>query len=406
MKRKRLSLAEARRIALAAQGFDRPRPKRATVRDLRRIIQQLGLLQFDSVNVFDRAHYTVPFSRLGPFDRQRFHQLLYRDGEFTEQWARQASIVPVATWPLLKPRMARNSRRTRFVKGMLSSYPSHPSFLEEVLADVEKHGPIRADEVSDALVLPRRTDGWGWNWTPARGALEVLLAEGALAVTDRDADLARSYDLVERVLPSEHVERTVTEDAACRELTLRAVRAQGLGTAADIANYFEISARDVRPMLAHLVAEGELSEVAVENLAQPAYLHPAAKLPRRIKAASLLSPFDPVVRYRPRGEWLFNFDYRLEMFVPKGKRRYGYYVLPFLLGDRIVARVDLKADRQAKQLLVQSSHLEDHADAAEVAPPLAAELNTVAGWLGLDGVKVERKGSLAAELARAVRRIG
>ena len=350
MNRKRLSLAEARRIALAAQGFDRPRPKRATARDLRRVIHQLGVLQFDSVNVLDRAHYTVPFSRIGPFDRDRFHQLLYRDGEFTEQWARQASFVPVDTWPLLKPRMAQNSRRTRFLKGMLKSYPSHPDFLEDVLADVRKHGPLRADEVSDDLILPRRTDGWGWNWTPARGALEVLLAEGALAVTDRDRDLARSYDLVERVLPRKQIERSVTGVEANRELTLRAARALGVGTASDIANYFELSARDVRPLLADLLAGGALRQVEVEALGQPAYLHPAARLPRRIDAGSLLSPFDPVVRDRQRAEWLFDFDYRLEMFVPKPKRVFGYYVLPFLLGDRIVARVDLKADRHHERM--------------------------------------------------------
>ncbi len=402
MPRKRLSLAQARRITLAAQGFDRPRPKRATARDLRRVIHQLGVLQFDSVNVFDRAHYTVPFSRIGPFDRERFKRLLYDDREFTEHWARQASFVPVETWPLLKPRMAKTSRRVRFLKGMLNSYPSHPTFLEDIYEDVRQNGPLRSDEVSDHLVLPKRTDGWGWNWTPARDALEVLLAEGALAVTDRDADLARSYDLAERVLPPEQVAREVTTEEAHRAFTERAVRAHGVGTAACIADYFELNQRDARGILDDLEAEGVVHQVEIEGLRQPVFVHAEAKLPRRINAASLLSPFDPIVRDRKRAEWLFEFDYRLEMFVPKPKRQYGYYVLPFLLGDRIVARVDLKADRQAKQLLVQAAYVEDHSDPDQVAPALARELRTVGGWLGLDEVRVERKGSLAATLRRAI----
>jgi hypothetical protein len=230
----------------------------------------------------------------------------------------------------------------------------------------------------------------------------VLLAEGTLAVTDRDRDLARSYDLVERVLTREQIERSVTGVEANRELTLRAARALGVGTASDIANYFELSARDVRPLLADLLAGGALRQVEVEALGQPAYLHPAARLPRRIDAGSLLSPFDPVVRDRQRAEWLFDFDYRLEMFVPKPKRVFGYYVLPFLLGDRIVARVDLKADRQAKQLLVQACYIEDHADPDEVAEALAEELWTMARWLDLDGVRAEANGSLAPHLRSAL----
>jgi uncharacterized protein YcaQ len=406
MPRKRLSLAEARRITLAAQGFDRPRPQRATARDLRRVIERLGLLQFDSVNVFDRAHFTVPFSRVGPFDRQRFHRLLYRDGHYTEQWARQASYVPVHTWPLLKPRMARSTRRERFLRGMRARYPEHSNFLDEILEDVRAHGPLRSDEVSEHLLLPKPTDGWGWNWTPARGALEVLLAEGAIAVVNRDSDLARSYDLADRVLPAEHIEREVTRAEANRELTVRGARIQGVGTANEIADCYQIPVRDAQEHLADLVAEGVVYQVEVESLEQPAYLHAEARLPRKIEASALLSPFDPVVRHRARGEWLFGFDYRLEMFVPKPQRRFGYYVLPFLLNDRLAARVDLKADRQAKLLLVQAAYVEDHAKPSEVADALAGELRTAAEWFGLDEVRVERKGSLAGELRRAVRLVG
>lgn len=405
MPRKRLSLAEARRVALAAQGFDRPRPQRATARELRRVIEQLGLLQFDSVNVFDRAHYTVPFSRVGPFDRQRFHRLLYRDGHYTEQWARQASYVPVHTWPLLKPRMARSDRRERFLRGMNARYPEHPNFLDEVLQDVRERGPLRSDEVAEHLRLPRPTDNWGWNWTPARGALEVLLAEGAVAVVNRDSDLARSYDLAERVFPAEHLEREVTREEANREFTIRGARIQGVGTAGEIADCFQIPVRDAQQHLADLAAEGAVHEVEVEGLAQPAYLHAEARVPRRVRTAALLSPFDPVVRHRARGEWLFGFDYRLEMFVPKAQRKFGYYVLPFLLDDRLVGRVDLKADRQAKQLLVQASYVEDHAEPAAVAAALARELRTVADWFGLDEVRVEPRGSLAADLRRAARAV-
>jgi len=402
MKRRRLSRAQARRIALAAQGFDRPRPERATARDLRRVIRQLGLLQFDSVNVFDRAHYTVPFSRIGPYDRKRMHQLLYRDGEFTEQWAHEASILPVDSWPLFKPRMAASSRRTRFLKAFLAKYPSHPNYLEEVLEDVRARGPIRADEVSEHLVLPKPTGNWGWNWTPARGALEVHFAQGAIAVTQRHGDLARSYDLAERVLPEEHHQREVEHEEAIRELVLRAARAHGVGTATDLGDYYRLSMRDVRPVIAELADSGELQEVEVEGLDQPAYLHPEARLPRKIESSALLSPFDPVVWHRSRGEWLYDFDYRLEIFVPKAQRRYGYYVVPYLLGDRIAARLDLKSDRQGSRLLVQSAHLEEHADASKVVGPLAAELATMAEWLGLEAVQVEPNGALASELRRAV----
>jgi uncharacterized protein YcaQ len=396
-----LSLSEARRIALAAQGFDRPRPKRPPgMRDLARTIRQLGLLQIDFVNVLAPAHYQVPFSRLGPYPRALLDDLAYRGREFTEQWAHEASIVPVEIWPLLRHRMEEHRMRPWGFEKILAETPG---YLDWVLEQVRARGPLATDDLPETEGSTRRIPG-AWFRSVPRATLEAHFGRGLLAIADRRPNFARAYDLAERIVPPEHHARRVERDDAQRELLRLAGRALGIATAADLADYYRMPLREARPRLAELVDAAQMREVRVESWSAPAYLHCDARLPRAISAASLLSPFDPVVWYRPRAERLFEFEYRIEIFVPQPQRRWGYYVLPFLLGERLVARVDLKADRAARRLRVLAAYLEPGAGSAETAQALAAELAVWAGWLGLDGVAVEKRGAFARVLAAASRR--
>ena len=403
-----LSLAEARRIALAAQGFDRARPRGPVARrDLAAVIRRLGLLQLDFVNVLVPAHYLVPFSRVGPYDRRLLDQLAYSRGAFTEQWAHEASIIPAETWPLLRHRMARYRVRPWGFEKFLDQ---HADYVRWVLDEVRTRGPLAADSLKQpdgkprriAAYVPKRDAMAGWLGTVPRVVLETLFGQGTLAVTERLPNFARMYDLSERVIPAGHYRRDVGREEAERALLLQAARAHGVGTAQDLADYYRMPARDARPRLAELVESGELREVRVEGWRETVLLHAEAKVPRTVEARALLSPFDPVVWFRPRTARLFGFHYRLEIFVPAEKRRWGYYVLPFLLGDRLVARVDLKADRQDRRLLVLAAYAERGCDKTEVAQALAAEVRTMAIWLGLDDVIVERKGDLARVLAAAI----
>jgi uncharacterized protein YcaQ len=395
-----LSLSEARRLGLAAQGFDRPRPSgRVGRRDLRRTIRQLGLLQIDYVNVLIPAQYQVPYARLGPYDRSHLDDLIYRQREFTEQWAHEASIVPVETWPLLRHRM--EAHRVRHY-GFESFLAQNAEYASWILDEVHTRGPLAADDMPERDGIPLRLAG-AWQSSVPRAVLEFHFARGILAVAERRSDFARTFDLTERLISSDHHSREIGREEAQRELLRLAARAYGIGTADDLADYYRMPVRDARPRLAELVESGELSVVKVESWRQPAYLHRDARLPKQIEAASLLSPFDPLIWYRKRVARLFEFDYRVEIFVPKPKRRWGYYVLPFLLGDRLVARVDLKADRKEGRLLVLAAHLEPHAQAGPVASALAVELLTMAKWLGLSTVVVAKHGELARALAAAVR---
>jgi uncharacterized protein YcaQ len=396
-----LSLSEARRIALAAQGFDRPRPRGpVTLQHLRRTLRQLGLVQIDYVNVLVPAHYQIPFSRLGAYDRARFDDLVYRKREFTEQWAHEASIVPVETWPLLQHRMETHRVRPWGFEKIMAK---HPKFVEQVLQEVRTRGPLTAGDLPYPDGVPRRIAG-GWHASVARATLEAHFGRGLLAVAARQPDFSRLYDLAERVIPQEHHRREIDRAESQRQLLSLAARSHGVGTAADLADYYRMPVAQARPRLAELVEAGELRPVKVETWRQTAYLHRDARLPGRIEAASLLSPFDPVVWYRNRVSRLFGFDYRIEIFVPKEKRRWGYYVLPFLLGDRLVARVDLKADRTNRRLLVLAAYLEKHVRPKSVADALAHELHTMATWLSLDFVAVDRRDSFSRALAAAVRR--
>jgi uncharacterized protein YcaQ len=401
-KRHQLSASQARRIALAAQGFDRPRPVgRVDVRHLRRLIRELGLIQLDFVNVLLPAHFLVPFSRLGPYDRDRLHDLAYRRREFTEQWAHEASIVPVDVWPLLAHR--RQEHRVQ-PWGFEEFLDELPEFYEQVLEKVRQRGPLTVDELPepDKPIPKRLGDKWGWSLKLKRQFLEAHFGFGRLAIADRQPNFARLYDLPERVVPREHLATSLTPEEAQRELLRRAARAHGVGSARDLADYWRMPIGDARRRLAELVDSGELRRVEVEGWPRPAFLHPEARLPRRVDARALLSPFDPLVWCRPRIARLFGFEYAIEIYLPEPKRRWGYYVLPFLLGDRLAARADLKADRRNGRLLVRAAWIEAGADPATVAGALAGELGTLAGWLGLDRIEVGRRGDLARALAAAL----
>jgi uncharacterized protein YcaQ len=394
-----LSLDEARRIALAAQGFDRPRPSgRVDAGHLRRTIGRLGLVQIDYVNVLVPAHYQVPFSRLGPYDRSLLDDLVYQRREFTEQWAHEASIVPMDAWPLLRHR--RETHRVR-PYGFEVFLAREEVYVEWVLEQVRTRGPLTSEDLPEPDGSARRIEG-AWHSVP-RAVLEAHFARGRLAVAGRRPNFARAYDLSERVIPPGHLGREVDREKAQRELLRRAARAHGVTTAGDLADYIRMPIGQARPRIAELVAAGELREVRVDGWREPAYRHPGARDPGRIEAAALLSPFDPVVWTRARAARLFGFDYRVEIFVPAEKRRWGYYVLPFLLGDRLVARVDLKADRPGRRLLVPAAYLEPGAEADAVAGSLVAELRSMAGWLGLDEVVAGTRGDFTRPLAAALR---
>ena len=396
-----LSLSEARRIALAAQAFDRPRPAGpVNAGHLRRLLRQIGLLQIDSVSIVLPAHYQVPFSRLGSYDRSRLDDLIYRERAFTEQWAHEASIIPVEHWPLIRHHLGPHERRW----GALAKFmEEHAEYAGRVLEHIRSRGPVVAGDIDEPDGTRGRGGGW-WGWTRAKATLEGHFARGTVAIAERRAaGFARVYDLAERVVPGEHHTRTMSREEAQRELIRLAARATGVATAADLADYYRMAPREARQRVAELASAGELRQVRVEGWRDPAYLSGEARAPRTIGASALLSPFDPVVWYRPRAERLFEFDYRIEIYVPREKRKYGYYVFPYLLGDRIVGRVDLKADRATGCLRVLGSYVERHADADTVAGPLASELRTMAGWLGLDDVSVARRGSLARALVAAVR---
>ncbi len=395
-----LSNAEARRIALAAQGFDRPRPKSKIGRQhIRRVIKQLGLLQLDYVNVLIPAHYQVLFSRLGNYEPKLLDSLVYQTQEFTEQWAHEASILPMETWPLFRYRMDAFGTRTIGLQKLLEK---HPDYLDWVLEEIGKRGPLSADDLAVPEGVSRRIPG-SWVGTVPRAALETLFGRGRIASAYRKASFARGYDLLERAIPEVHLERRLDRRESQIELMRIAARSQGIGTAKDLADYFRLSVPHARLALDALVRAGELERVAVRGWRHPAYLDPEAKRPRTVSANRLLSPFDPLVWTRERIERLFDFYYRLEIFMPEHQRKWGYYVLPFLMGDRIVARVDLRSERKRGRLRVLAAYREDHADSTRVARALLPELQLMATWLGFGAVEIGRKGNLASELSRAAR---
>lgn len=389
-----ISNAEARRIALGAQGFTDPRPTgRVDRRHLRRIVGRMGIIQIDSVNVLVRSQELPLFARLGPHPRTLIDDAT-RDGELFEFWVHEACHVPMELYPLQRWAMAAHPRWER----LRAWATERPGLIERVLDRVRTDGPIVASD----LAMRERPKGSWWDWDDGKLALEHLFRTGEIAARRRPNDFARLYDLAERMIPADVLGQPgPSAREAKKELLIRAARHHGLGTAADLTDYHRLS--HTRALLAELVGEGRLIRTSVEGWSQPAFLHPEAVVPRRVTARALLSPFDPVVWNRDRIERLFGFRYRIEIYVPAAKRQYGYYVLPFLLGDELVARVDLKADRAAGRLLVQGVFGEPGVDAGYVTTELTAELASMAEWLGLDaGIEVAGRGDLAPALRRAV----
>jgi len=399
MARESLSIAQARRVAITAQGFDRKRPKAAAnTGHIRRVMRQLGVLQLDFVNVLVPAHYLVIYSRLGAYDRKRFNDLVYRSGEFTEQWAHEASIVPMQLWPLLEYR--RNEYRP-YPNSPIMKLRGKDKYLADMLELIKnKDAPLTTRDLPQ-MAGPKRRPG-DWHRSMPRWALEHHFGSGKLAVADRLANFQRVYDLPERLIDSQYRLRCHSREESQRELLRLAANACGIGTARDLGDYFRMSAKDVLPRLDELEHEGAISKVGIEGWAEPTYLAKAARIPRSVSCAAILSPFDPLVWFRPRAERLFDFHYRIEIYVPQSKRKWGYYVLPFLLDERIVARVDLKADRKNKQLLILACHKEADIDEQRTVAELACELHGLARWLNLERVKVSRRGQLARQLANFI----
>jgi uncharacterized protein YcaQ len=400
-----LTPAEVRRAALAAQGFaDRrlgARGGRVDARHLRAALTRLHLLQIDSVNVLARSHELPLFSRLGPYPRPRLRALLEDERAAFEYWAHEASYVAVALHPLLRWRMATARGESATMTRLVAE---RPDLVERVYAEVAERGPVTAAEVEADPALGRPRRGTWWSWGDAKIALEFLFYAGRITAARRLTGFQRAYDLTERVLPAEVLAAPTPEpDDAKRALLVRAAAAIGVGSAAELADYFRLGIRESRRLLAEVVEDGSLEGVRVAGWREPAFLHPGTLVPRRVRARALLSPFDSLIWHRPRTERVFGTQVRLEVYTPAPKRVHGYYVLPFLLGDRIVGRVDLKADRNAGVLRAQASWAEPGVDHAVVADELADELRLLAGFLGLRaGVEVVDRGDLAPTLRRAV----
>jgi uncharacterized protein YcaQ len=393
-----LSNSQARRVALAAQGFGRPRPAEIGTRQLNLEFARLGLLQLDSVNVFERSHYLPMFARLGSYDKADLDRLTFgQKAQYTEYWAHVAALVPLATWPLYRWRM--EAMRAADEDNPASWIHSNREMLDWLRAELAHKGPLPASKIEhDAN---RRRGGW-WEWSDVKVGLEFLFNWGEVVSAGRTR-FERTYGLTEQVIPQDLLDQHVTKHDAVRQLLSLASRAHGIGTLGDLADYYRLKKLQAKPVLDELVEEGELLPVTVagwQTAQRPlaAYLHKDARIPRRVDAAALLSPFDPVVWERDRALRMFDFHYRIEIYTPAPKRIYGYYTLPVLIDDGIVGRIDLKSDRQNRVLRVQSAWSEGTA-ARGHEPRIAALLRETAVWQGLEGIEVMNRGDLAAGLA-------
>lgn len=393
-----LTTTQARRIAVAAQGFHDPKPRGPVTRaQLRKLISRIQVLQLDSVSVAVRAHYAPVFSRLGPYDRNILDRAAWSHSArsprlLVEYWAHEAALMAVEDWPLLRWRM-REYTHGRWGTEIVRK---NPKLADDIVAAVAELGPSTAGQIEAHLESePRGRKGPWWDRSETKWVAEALWSSGVLTTATR-VGFARHYDLTERVLPPEVLARQLDDEDAVRELTLRAATALGVGTEADIRDYFRMGAKQVKPALAKLVADGELEPVDIEGA--PAYLRAGQTVPRRDRGTALLCPFDPLIFFRPRVERLFGFHYRIEIYVPAAKRQFGYYVWPFLLHGELVARVDLKRTDAALQ--VPGAFMEDGQDPARVAEALAVELRTMASWLGVSEVEVGGRGDLAEPLRR------
>jgi uncharacterized protein len=400
----RLTSDQARRVAVAAQGFTEPKPPAPVTRaHLRRLISRIQVLQLDSVSVAVRAHYAPVFSRLGPYDRDVLDRAAWSHTArsprlLVEYWAHEAALMAVDDWPLLRWRM-RQYRHGRWGTHIVKA---NPRLADEIVAAVAEIGPVTAGQIEAHLAAePRGAKGPWWDRSDTKWVAEALFASGVLTTATR-VGFARHYDLTERALPAEIVGREVDDDEAVRRLALRAASALGVGTEADIRDYFRLSAQQVKPAIAKLVSTGELEPVEVEGWAPPAYLRAGRIVPRHDRGTALLCPFDPLIFFRPRVQRLFDFHYRIEIYTPAPKRQYGYYVWPLLLDGRLVGRVDLKAERARNALHVIGAFVEPGQASSPVAAALAGQLASMASWLDLAEVTVGDRGDLAGPLAHAL----
>jgi uncharacterized protein YcaQ len=358
-------------------------------------MRDVGLVQLDSVNVCVRTHYMPFYSRLGAYDMGGLDSWLNRSGENFEYWAHEAAVLPVDQYPLWRWKM----QMMRPWKQAQTLLDEHPGLVENVLAQVTDQGPLTVRD----LDAPEHTNEAWWGYGPGKVALEVLFANGHVTAL-RTRNFTRLYDIPERVIPGEFLvgDASIERDSAYRQLLVDATRHHGIGTAADIADYFRLHTPTARPILADLVRKGTIEQVEVPGWKGPVYLDPGAVRPREIKGSALLSPFDPVMWNRERAQRIFAFRYRIEIYVPEDQRIHGYYVLPFMLDGELVGRVDLKADRKAGRLLVRSAFIEEGCDATTVAPALAGELRTFGEWIGMDDVVVSQRGNLADRLSASM----
>jgi uncharacterized protein len=394
-----LSIAEARRVALHAQGFrGQDKSKAVAWANIAKTIDTLHLLQIDSVNVLSRSHYLPLFSRLGSYEHAMLDKrtLAPKNRHVFECWAHEASFVPLRLHPLMRWRMQRALNGKGKYSGISAFNRENKAFLKDTLDFISNNGPVYAADVPGG---GKSSGGW-WGWSKGKLALETLFDQGLITAASRDG-FERLYDITERVIPAEVLSlQTPTEAHSFKTLTAMAGEALGIGTAFDLRDYFRLPVAEAKAALDANVKEGTLLPVQVEGWKGPAYLHRSAKLAKTAGGNALLSPFDPLVWFRERTERLFSFHYRIEIYTPETKRKFGYYVLPFLCGEKLAGRVCLKADRATSTLMVNTSHLEEKCDAAHTAESLAAELKRMADWLGLDNINVARKGNLANELRR------
>ncbi len=394
-----ISIAEARRVALAAQGFvQQERQAKANWATVKPHIGRMQLLQIDSVNVLTRSHYLPVFSRAGTYAQSMLDERTFGNKKraMFECWAHVASLVPLEMHPLMRWRMER-ARKGDGIYGQMDSFGrDNKAYLKAVLKHVREHGPTAVSDFPDS---GKGEGGW-WGWSKGKIALETLFDQGLVTTAARPA-FERIYDLPERVIPADILNLPTPKEAETfRTLMEMAARAHGVATEFDLRDYFRLPVAETKVALKQLVEDGTLIPVKVGDWKHQAYLHRDAKIPRKAGGSALLSPFDPLVWERNRTERLFNFHYRIEIYTPAPKRKFGYYVLPFLMGDRIAARLCLKSDRQEGCLRVNTAHLEPHADVGETAEALAAELARMATWLSLGGVKILARGQLADKIGR------
>jgi uncharacterized protein len=397
-----LSLGEARRTALAAQGLGVPKPEAATKRHLLATVQRLGLLQIDSVNVLVRAHYFPAFSRIGPYPTEWLDDLAYRKRRLFEYWGHAASLIPVNLFPSLRWRMEQAKHGIGVYRGLVNFAKEKAGLIQEVLEVIRQDGPSGAGDVEKAIRQEElaRKAGW-WEWSDSKIALEWLFWSGQVTTSTR-RNFERIYDLTERVFPDLYNGEIPDREISQRELITTASRALGVATENDLSDYFRLKINETRPRIRELVEAGELLEVKVEGWRQPAYLSSTLRIPRSMEAAAFLSPFDPLLWERQRTERLFGFRYRIEIYTPAAQRQHGYYILPFLFAQNFVARLDLKADRANQSLRVVGAFAEPQTEPKTFVHAVAAELRSMADWLGLEKIVISQNGDLAPMLRSAL----